>query len=575
MEKELDDLYNKAIQLIKQKRVNEALDIINETALKGHVASQRGLGIAYMFGQFALKNDYEKAAYWFSEAIKNNDAISYNNLGMLYLEGKGVLQNINLAIEYITKAADLGFIDAQHNLADFYLAGRHIKPDRSIAEKYYQKAYEQGDKHAVFMLANIKLFTTSAGNELYKESKNLFRNSFPSQYNNEAKTMLQLLENASKKEVHNKIWALDELLKKLGKEGGENIYYRGQTNFYGHPLPVSMYRYPQSAHPINYNGDARLRNVGKSFYFEDSFAGEKTTGQKIKRELSRYINNAFGYVFTQALFQQAGYTSEGLDITSDIIIALFFSTYDYDTKNGKFYVDDKREYSVLYRWKNLKQYSAKDILQKDYYSCPALIPTFDILQSFETCETIDEFNDSLHNYAKAINWDWNFGLHEVRGQRPFNFLKFPKKLVKNSRIIRQKASLLLPDIVLSEDLARLFTDQGFAPPKYMPYLPLALKQDLSEKGYCEIFIYKRNNQLAKQILKDNKILPKDLYNEQEEDLSHLLLYGWIENFNKSVYSKGTLPIQIKSHEELSHAEILSFLNKLQSKKQNAGYYFEE
>jgi hypothetical protein len=250
-------------------------------------------------------------------------------------------------------------------------------------------------------------------------------------------------------------------------------------------------------------------------------------------------------------------------------MALFFSTYDYDINKGTFYIDETKNQSVLYRWRNLKP--AKNILQQDYYSCHNLIPTYDILKSFGSCYTTDEFNQSLIAYAHAIQWDYKFDLQSIRSKRPHHLIKIPKHLLVNSRINKQKGYLLLPDVIIAEPQAQAET---YLPPRYMKNLPLRLLQDLSEEGFCEIFIYKRDNALAKKMLADNNITPQEIYNEEKEDLSHLLLYNWFESIYKKVFDYGVMPVVEDPVEDFSYVDILHHLNTWQKKKQRAGYYFE-
>ena len=67
------------------------------------------------------KKDMEKAIYWFSKAGEQGHLLSNYRLGLIYLEGRGnVEQNLALAEKYLTYAAEYGFDSAQNKLVKFY-----------------------------------------------------------------------------------------------------------------------------------------------------------------------------------------------------------------------------------------------------------------------------------------------------------------------------------------------------------------------------------------------------------------------------------------------------------------------
>jgi TPR repeat protein len=86
-----------------------------------HVQSM--LDIAYMFvaGKDVPIN-YEKAAYWFTEATKFDSPSAYNDLGNMYKDGLFFEKNPIKALEHYEKAAALGANAGQYNLALMYLS---------------------------------------------------------------------------------------------------------------------------------------------------------------------------------------------------------------------------------------------------------------------------------------------------------------------------------------------------------------------------------------------------------------------------------------------------------------------
>lgn len=566
----LDQEYYKAKELLQRNKNKEAIAILRDIAERGHITSQRVLGTAY------VSVNHKEAFYWFEKAAKNNDSISLNILGHMYFNGLGTEKSLSKAYEYFIKSADLGDVDAQSTVGDYYYYGDYVSPDHALAKKYYQLAYSQGDKHSSYMLGMLGLFEEDKSKNTYVDSIRYFEISKSSD-NEKSVDVLNYLLNKSepKPNYKEKIISLKSLIEKLYSEHKNGYYYRGQNHLFDDsPLSPSMYRYGYSRLPIYYDGEKRLRKTGTSFYFENSIAKSPSKAYKIKRLMSMYITRALGYTFTQAMFQQAGYGSEGIDITSDIAIALFFSTYDY--KDGKFYIDPTRKHSVIYRWRTLANIKPSDSLQKNFYYCPNLIPTYDIFKSFKTCDSKSEFYQSLRDYSEAINWGNNFDLDMVMGNRPFSLIKLPKSYLEKSRVIKQKGSLLLRDYIISEDLKdALIRRGGDYPPAYMENLPQQLVQDLSEPQFCDVFYYKRDNELAEKILNELNINKEDVYNESvdNEDLSQLLLYGWLETcykFYGPVINNSPVP-----NYNLSYNDILITLNEWQKKKSTNGYYFEK
>ena len=76
---------------------------------------------------------------------------------------------------------------------------------------------------------------------------------------------------------------------------------------------------------------------------------------RLQCKLKDYLYMAYGYTFASALCQQAGYSSEGLDITSSIPVATFFSSYRYGKDNTFDFVTDYDSFGVIYRWKKCRR----------------------------------------------------------------------------------------------------------------------------------------------------------------------------------------------------------------------------
>ncbi len=70
--------------------------------------------------------------------------------GARYLQGIGVEKNEQKAVEYLTRASDLGNAKAQVALGYLYLRGAGVEKDETIAMKLFRRAAEQGERDAQY-----------------------------------------------------------------------------------------------------------------------------------------------------------------------------------------------------------------------------------------------------------------------------------------------------------------------------------------------------------------------------------------------------------------------------------------
>lgn len=78
----------------------------------GAVEGWLALGRLHYFGK-GMQPDYEKAFYYYSVVDEDTEnAVAYLMLGQMYLEGKGVSKNMDKAREYFAKAENKGSVFA-------------------------------------------------------------------------------------------------------------------------------------------------------------------------------------------------------------------------------------------------------------------------------------------------------------------------------------------------------------------------------------------------------------------------------------------------------------------------------
>jgi len=88
---------------------------------------------------------------------KQLDADAQYNLGKCFHFGLGVVQDDCKAVEWYTKAAEQGHMDAQFYLGRyFYLGGTGVAQDWCKAVEWWTKAAEQGDSGAKEFLSKLR-----------------------------------------------------------------------------------------------------------------------------------------------------------------------------------------------------------------------------------------------------------------------------------------------------------------------------------------------------------------------------------------------------------------------------------
>ena len=96
--------------------------------------------------------DYKAAlAAWQPLAAKGN-AVAQNNIGILYLDGKGVPQNIPEAVRYLSLSAAAGSSLGQNNLGGLYRDGKGVARDYGKAAQWFSASAAQANAAAMYNL---------------------------------------------------------------------------------------------------------------------------------------------------------------------------------------------------------------------------------------------------------------------------------------------------------------------------------------------------------------------------------------------------------------------------------------
>ena len=80
---------------------------------------------------------------------EQGDAKAQINLGVMYRNGQGVIQDYKQAVKWYRKAAEQGDATAQYNLGVMYDNGRGVPKDYVMAHMYWNIAAVSGYKDAI------------------------------------------------------------------------------------------------------------------------------------------------------------------------------------------------------------------------------------------------------------------------------------------------------------------------------------------------------------------------------------------------------------------------------------------
>ena len=101
-----------------------------------------------IFGSATFAADLKKGWREWRPLAEQGIAEAQSNLGWMYEEGKGVLQNYKMAVKLWTLAAEQGLAQAQTNLGVMYGTGDGALQDFVRAHMWFNIAALSGDKNA-------------------------------------------------------------------------------------------------------------------------------------------------------------------------------------------------------------------------------------------------------------------------------------------------------------------------------------------------------------------------------------------------------------------------------------------
>ena len=113
-------------------------------AVQGNPVAQNNLGILYLDGK-GVPQDTSEAVRYLSLSAASGSSLGQNNLGGLYRDGKGVPRDYARAAQWFTASASQGNSAGMYNLGLMYEMGQGMKPEPFHAYMWYALAAEQNN----------------------------------------------------------------------------------------------------------------------------------------------------------------------------------------------------------------------------------------------------------------------------------------------------------------------------------------------------------------------------------------------------------------------------------------------
>ncbi|MGM0566528.1 MAG: protein kinase domain-containing protein [Bacteroidota bacterium] len=169
------DYYALAIQKLNRNEYREAIDAFERAGSQGNGKALYNLGVMYLNG-LGMIEDKAIALDYFQKAARYGSPEARFQAGYMYANGDGAAKDNEKAIEYYEMASENGLSMAMNNLARIYTNGPESLRNYSEAFRLLQQASESEDASVLNNLANMYRHGLGTAEnlekaaELYKEA---------------------------------------------------------------------------------------------------------------------------------------------------------------------------------------------------------------------------------------------------------------------------------------------------------------------------------------------------------------------------------------------------------------------
>jgi len=139
--------YLKGVEAYRAGEFRQAFDAWSLGAYEDDAESQYNLGVLYVEGRGVARNPVQ-ARSWFLRAAEKNHAEAQYNLGHMSLSGLAVEKDMDSALEWWRRSAEAGYAQAQFNFGRALYLGISDEPDPISGLVFIRQAAVNGDSRA-------------------------------------------------------------------------------------------------------------------------------------------------------------------------------------------------------------------------------------------------------------------------------------------------------------------------------------------------------------------------------------------------------------------------------------------
>lgn len=154
-----NDPLTDALRALDSGRHAQAATLLQPLANNGNALAQYRLGMMYYNGQ-GVPEDEKQAIYWWKKAAAQGYVEAMFQLGSAYLFGSQAAKFVpdpdREAATWYFQAASAGHAEAQYHLGLLFLAGKGVVDNRQEAARWMRKAAAQGHPEAKKALSSIE-----------------------------------------------------------------------------------------------------------------------------------------------------------------------------------------------------------------------------------------------------------------------------------------------------------------------------------------------------------------------------------------------------------------------------------
>ena len=129
------------------KDIDKALSYYQQAGKGGDSQAYGILAEFYRQGK-DCEQDIDQFIYWVNKGVEKNNPLCLHFLGCSYGYGFGSTWNQDLAIKYLTKSAEQGYVEAYKELGNIYMGLAGGKKNAQKAFYWYDKAAQKGNAEA-------------------------------------------------------------------------------------------------------------------------------------------------------------------------------------------------------------------------------------------------------------------------------------------------------------------------------------------------------------------------------------------------------------------------------------------